>query len=66
VLCGRSHAGAGEIKTCLLERCQSLADLRIIDALGTQRLACLLQRGLRALHLAEWQLLYRGQCQVPA
>src|SRR5215472_11874608 len=48
---GCAKGGPGEIEACLLECCQRLADLRIVGALGAQRLARLLQRGLRTLHL---------------
>jgi len=39
---GREQGGAGEVEACLLERSQRLADLRIVGALGAERLARLL------------------------
>src|SRR5271165_2083643 len=48
---GCEQGGAGEVESCLLERSQRLADLRIVGALGTELLARLLKRGLRLLHI---------------
>src|SRR5215472_11545269 len=50
-IAGCAQGGAGEIEACLLKRGQRLADLRIVGALWTERLARLLQRGLGTLHL---------------
>src|SRR6516164_9622019 len=50
-IAGCAQGGAGEIEACLLERGQSVADLRIVGALGAERLPRLFQRSLRTLHL---------------
>src|SRR5215472_7650620 len=50
-IAGCAQSGAREIEACLLERGERLADLRIVGALWAERLARLLQRGLRTLHL---------------
>src|SRR3954470_24602227 len=48
---GREQGRPGEVKTSLLERGQRFADLRIVSALGAERLTRLLERGLRVLEL---------------
>src|SRR5215471_15734213 len=50
-IAGCAQGGAGKIEACLLERGQRVADLRVVGALGAERLARLLERGLGTLHL---------------
>src|SRR5215468_2159149 len=50
-IAGCAQGGAGKVEACLLERGQRVADLRVVGALGAERLARLLKRGLGTLHL---------------